>query len=58
LKQERPSWNIRRHPDGTVTVTPSVWRTKGCGSHFIIRKSRIHWVRPFALDGPRRIETA
>jgi hypothetical protein len=52
LKQERPSWSVRWHRDGTVTLVPSVWRTKGCGSHFIIRNSRIRWVRPSVLEGP------
>lgn len=45
LEQESPCWTIRRHPDGTVSVVPSVWRTKGCRSHFFIRNNRIDWCR-------------
>jgi hypothetical protein len=43
LKQARPCWAIRHHRDGTVSVIPSIWRTKGCRSHFSIRQGRIHW---------------
>jgi len=31
--------------DGTITLKPSVWRTKGCRSHFLVRNSRIDWCR-------------
>jgi Family of unknown function (DUF6527) len=43
LKQARPCWTVRRHRDGTMSVIPSVWRTKGCRSHFFVRQSRIQW---------------
>jgi len=43
LEQASPSWNIRQNRDGTITLTPSIWRTKGCGSHFLVRNSRIVW---------------
>jgi len=43
LTQVRPSWIADRHADGAVTLTPSVWRQKGCGSHFILRHGRILW---------------
>jgi hypothetical protein len=45
LEDATPSWTLRHHRDGSVTVLPSVWRTKGCRSHFFIRNSRIVWCR-------------
>ncbi len=41
----RPSWRVRRHRDGTVSLLPSVWRTVGCRSHFVLYKGRIFWCR-------------
>ena len=46
LKDDRPRWRVRRHFTGTVTLEPSIWRKKGCRSHFFVRSGRIVW----ALD--------
>jgi hypothetical protein len=43
LKQARPCWSVQEHSDGTVTLAPSVWRQKGCRSHFLLRHGRIDW---------------
>jgi hypothetical protein len=43
LTQARPSWKVQQHSDGTVSLAPSVWRQKGCGSHFFVRQGRIDW---------------
>jgi hypothetical protein len=43
LKTVRPRWSVKEHPDRTVTLTPSVWRQKGCRSHFFLRRGRIEW---------------
>jgi hypothetical protein len=43
LPQVRPRWTAQRLPDGTVTLMPSVWRQKGCKSHFFLREGRIDW---------------
>ncbi len=32
-----------RQADGAATLLPSVWRTTGCKSHFIIYKGRLIW---------------
>jgi len=45
LEQERPCWSIQLHADSSVSAVPSVWRTKGCRSHFFIRNSGIEWCR-------------
>lgn len=43
LPQARPCWTVERQPEGTVTLMPSVWRQKGCKSHFYLRRGRIDW---------------
>jgi hypothetical protein len=43
LKQSRPCWSVEEHSDGTITLAPSVWRQKGCRSHFLLRHGRIDW---------------
>jgi hypothetical protein len=43
LPQVRPRWAVDEHVDGKLTLTPSVWRQKGCRSHFILRDGRIIW---------------
>ena len=43
LPDERPCWRVMRNMDGTVTLHPSVWRKKDCGSHFWLRNGRIRW---------------
>lgn len=43
LPQSRPSWRAEVHADNTVSLTPSVWRQKGCKSHFILRLGRVIW---------------
>lgn len=45
LAQARPAWSVQEYPDDTISIFPSVWRTKGCRSHFIVRRSRIEWCR-------------
>lgn len=46
LTDERPCWKVTRHIDGTSTLYPSVWSTKGCRSHFWFRRGRVEWCRP------------
>ena len=43
LKQARPCWRVELHSDGTASLEPSVWRRKGCGSHFWLRHGKIDW---------------
>lgn len=37
-------WRFQVHPDATVTLSPSVWRTRSCRSHFFIREGILLWV--------------
>jgi hypothetical protein len=48
VKDDEPSWKARISPEGKVTLHPSVWRTKGCRSHFVLRDGRVHWARAVA----------
>ena len=43
LPDERPCWRVTRNVDRTVTLHPSIWRNKDCGSHFWLRNGRIRW---------------
>lgn len=46
ISEVTPHWNLRMEPDGTPTLTPSVWLREGCRSHFFVRRGRVNWVRP------------
>lgn len=43
IPTDRPSWRAHLHRKGLITLSPSVWRTKGCRSHFFIRSGRVVW---------------
>jgi hypothetical protein len=40
----RPCWYITVHANGTATFQPSIWRVRGCKSHFFVRHGLINWV--------------
>jgi hypothetical protein len=44
LKDTRPNWSFHISKTRKITISPSVWRTVGCKSHFFIRRGRIDWV--------------
>lgn len=54
LKNVRPRWNVTQHQDGTVSLSPSVWRKVGCCSHFFLVHGRIQWCRG-NLSTPDRV---
>lgn len=39
----KPHWSLYADTDGGPTIYPSVWRDKGCLSHFWIRGGRVFW---------------
>lgn len=43
LLDERPHWNLIEHLDGTASLLPSVWRVKGCRSHFWLKRGIVEW---------------
>lgn len=44
IPRDRPSWRATTNKDG-ITLHPSIWRQKGCRSHFFIRGGRVLWAR-------------
>lgn len=45
VKDDDPSWQASVNAAGQISLHPSVWRTKGCCSHFILRNGGVHWTR-------------
>lgn len=43
MPDDRPRWTLTLHDDKTVTLYPSVWRVRGCKSHFFVRQSMVEW---------------
>jgi len=45
LPDERPCWHLKKNIDGSHSLHPSIWRQKGCFSHFWFRNNRVQWCR-------------
>ena len=45
IKNDSPRWQVKLHFNGTVTFHPSIWRNKGCQSHFFLKRGHVVWVR-------------
>lgn len=43
LEDSRPRWRVEEHGDGTASLRPSIWRQKGCRSHFFLTRGFIVW---------------
>jgi len=43
-RRNSPCWSALIHINGTLSLSPSVWRKVKCKSHFWIKKGRIIWV--------------
>lgn len=43
LLKSRPCWRLSERWDGAASLHPSVWRTKGCRSHFWLQGGKIRW---------------
>lgn len=39
----QPRWSVSANQDGEPTLYPSVWRNKGCLSHFWVEAGRVIW---------------
>lgn len=50
LKSARPRWDFSMDTKARITVTPSIWRTSGCRSHFFIRNGSVRWVQEPVSD--------
>ncbi len=51
LQTIRPRWSVQEHRDGTASLKPSIWRRKGCRSHFFLRHGRVEWCREYSNEG-------
>jgi hypothetical protein len=45
LNDPDPFWRIRIGKNGYATISPSIWLTEGCKSHFFIRRGKVAWVK-------------
>lgn len=54
LTDDSPRWSVSFNRDGLPTLSPSVWRTNGCRSHFFLQNGSIVWckVREPESDSP------
>jgi len=43
LQEEMPNWKWHVHTDGTLTLSPSIWRQVRCKSHFFLKEGTIEW---------------
>ena len=48
----RPRWRVTTDWFDRPTLTPSVWQTGGCCSHFFMRDGRIDWVHDSGMPPP------
>lgn len=44
LSNSKPHWTLTEHQDGTISLTPSVWRKDHCRSHYFVRHGYVKWV--------------
>ena len=44
--ESRPHWKLLNNNEKHPTIHPSIWRQRGCKSHFWIKKGRILWCKP------------
>lgn len=45
LSEVKPHWSWTVHENSTLTLHPSLWRTAGCKSHFLLRHGRVIWCK-------------
>lgn len=48
LDDDSPRWRLLLNGDGLPTLVPSIRRTRGCHSHFLLRGGRVVWSRHLA----------
>ena len=41
LEDDSPRWTFSLNSKGLISVTPSIWRVRGCKSHFFVKKGMI-----------------
>jgi hypothetical protein len=43
LPNSNPSWAVDKGINNKISVYPSIFRNRGCKSHFLLKKGRIIW---------------
>ncbi|MGE5562807.1 MAG: DUF6527 family protein [Bacillota bacterium] len=43
MESIRPRWTVSEEWDGSITLHPSIWRNRGCRSHFFVRSGQVQW---------------
>lgn len=43
IEEAKPRWDIAVDGNGRPSLSPSVWRRKGCRSHFWLRQGKVQW---------------
>ncbi len=41
--QSKAKWSLTTHSNESISLHPSVWRTVGCRSHFLVRRGKVIW---------------
>lgn len=45
IPTDSPSWKARLQKNGAISLSPSIWRTRGCRSHFFIHGGKTIWAK-------------
>lgn len=45
LKNDSPHWGLSVGKRKAASLKPSVWRTEGCRSHFILKDGLVRWCK-------------
>lgn len=45
IRDDDPRWSLTYDVMDSATLHPSIWRIKGCRSHFFVRSNEIVWAR-------------
>lgn len=46
VPNDRPSWRATVARHSVISLRPSIWRKRGCCSHFTLRGGQIDWAQP------------
>jgi len=50
LREAEPNWKFRISFQNRISISPSIYRTIGCHSHFHIKDGRVNWARRHKTD--------
>lgn len=50
MRDDDPSWIAWGEPGAKASLHPSIWRVRGCRSHFFIKEGKIVWAKEARPD--------